>query len=61
MQRQDFSNFSGHITVCAQCGYRFTAGDDALWIRETGDVVHRDCFADYTQDNIEEFTEVIDF
>ncbi len=55
------SNFSGHITVCAQCGYRFVSGDDALWVKETGDVVHKDCFGDYIEDNAAEFTESIEF
>lgn len=54
-------DFSGHMTVCAQCGYRFVSGERALWVRDTGDVVHRDCFGDYTEDNISEFTDEVGF
>lgn len=54
-------SFSGHATVCAQCGYRFIRGEEALWIKETGDVVHKDCFYDYAEDNIEQFTKEIEF
>lgn len=54
-------DFSGHMTVCAQCGYRFVSGEKALWIKQTGDIVHGDCFSDYTEDNVSEFTKEIDF
>ncbi|MBQ7399102.1 MAG: hypothetical protein IJW06_01395 [Clostridia bacterium] len=57
----DCREFSGHMTVCAHCGYRFVTGERALWIKETGDIVHRDCFNDYTEDNIGEFTDEIIF
>ena len=53
--------FSGHFTVCAQCGYRFAVGDEALRIKETGDIVHSECYIDYVDDNMEEFTEKMDF
>lgn len=52
---------SEHITVCAQCGYRFESGDEALRVNETGDVIHVDCWMDYTDDNIDEFTQKIEF
>lgn len=55
------NDFSGHMTVCAHCGYRFVSGERALWIKQTGDVVHRDCFSDYTEDNIEDFTQEVGF
>lgn len=58
---KNHTDFSGHITVCAQCGYRFVSGERALWFKETGDIVHRDCFADYAEDNIGEFTDEISF
>ena len=54
-------NFSGHLTVCAQCGYRFVRGDEGLWVKETGDVIHKDCWLDYSDDNADEFTNVLTF
>lgn len=53
--------FSGHFTVCAQCGYRFVSGDDALRIKETGDIIHNDCFFDYMDDNMDEIAEKMEF
>ena len=60
-QKNNCSDFSGHATVCAQCGYRFVRGEHGLWIKETKDVVHNDCFGDYVEDNIYEFTEEMIF
>jgi hypothetical protein len=60
-KRNNCRDFSGHATVCAQCGYRFIRGETALWVNETKDVVHRDCFADYVEDNLYEFTEEMNF
>ena len=54
-------NFAGHCTVCAQCGYRFVHGDEALKIKETGDIIHNDCYVDYMDDNVEEIAEKIEF
>lgn len=59
--RNDYTDFSGHMTVCAQCGYRFVDGDEALRVRQTGDIIHRDCWMDYTEDNREELSDIIDF
>lgn len=53
--------FSGHYTVCAQCGYRFERGDEALRIKETGDIVHNDCYVDYMDDNVTELAESMEF
>ena len=53
--------FGGHNTVCAQCGYRFARGDEALRVKATGDIIHRECLMDYTEDNMNELTEEIDF
>ena len=53
--------FAGHYTVCAQCGYRFTRGDEALRIKETGDIVHNDCYVDYMDDNMAELVEKMEF
>ena len=47
----------GTTTVCAQCGYRFVKGDGVLRINQTGDCVHKDCFPDYIDENMEEFCE----
>lgn len=54
-------DFTGYVTVCAQCGYRFARGEGALKIRQTGDVIHRECFMDYTDDNKEELCDVLEF
>lgn len=53
--------FGGHATVCAQCGYRFVKGDEALRIKQTGDIIHSDCFIDYNEDNAEELAEKFEF
>lgn len=46
-------------TVCAQCGYRFYVGDDIVRVKQTGDVIHRDCFADYSVDSVSELCDVL--
>lgn len=43
-------------TVCAGCGYRFVKGDDAVKVKQTGDVVHRECWVDYANDSIDTMT-----
>ena len=48
-------------TVCAQCGYRFVKGDEALMVKETGDIIHKGCWYDYTDDNVSELTEEMEF
>ena len=40
-------------TGCAQCGYRF--------VKETGDIIHKGCWYDYTDDNVSELTEEMEF
>lgn len=58
---QGFIDFTGHFTVCAQCGYRFIKGDDALRIRQTGDIIHESCWMDYADDNVSELSEDVEF
>jgi hypothetical protein len=53
--------YGGGSTVCAQCGYRFIKGDEALRIKQTGDIIHSDCFIDYSEDNREELSEEFEF
>lgn len=48
-------------TVCAQCGYRLVRGDEALIVKETGDIIHKGCWFDYTDDNMGELTEELDY
>ncbi len=50
-----------HYTVCAQCGYRFVSGDEALVVKQTGDMIHRDCYMDYNEDNMNELCESIEY
>ncbi len=59
--RNEFRDFTGYITVCAQCGYRFARGDEALRVKQTGDVIHVECFMDYTDDNKDELTDILEF
>ena len=59
--RNDYLDFSGHFTVCAQCGYRFTRGENGFRINQTGDIVHEGCFIDYAEDNRQQFVERVDF
>lgn len=60
-KRNEFRDFSGYVTVCAQCGYRFARGDEALRIKQTGDVVHSECYIDYTDDNRGELADILEF
>ena len=57
----NYLDFGGRSTVCAQCGYGFVKGDEALRIKETGDIIHRECYMDYTDDNIDELSEPLEF
>ncbi len=56
---RDFDGIFSECTVCAQCGYRLTENDDAVKVLYTGDVIHRDCLADYCEDNAEALTKRI--
>ena len=49
-----------HATVCAQCGYGFARGDSILRINLTQDCIHRDCFPDYFDENMEEFCDELE-
>ena len=60
-RKSEFSDFSGRMLVYAQCGYRFVKGDEGFVIKATEDIIHRDCFIDYTEDNISEFADTVDF
>lgn len=60
-KRNEFIDFSGCVTVCAQCGYRFARGDEAYKVKQTGDVIHTECYMDYTDDNKEELTDILEF
>ena len=59
--RSEYNDYRRHTTLCAQCGYAFAKGDEAYYVKATGDLIHRDCFMDYTDDNIDEFTDTIEF
>lgn len=50
-----------HLTVCAQCGYRFVRSDEILRVNQTGDLIHKDCWTDYCDDNVEELTYEMEF
>ena len=45
--------------MCAQCGYRFAVGDDVIKVNATGDIIHRDCFIDYADDNADLLTKSV--
>lgn len=51
-------NYSG-CTVCAQCGYRFTKFDDAVRVNDTGDVIHKECWMEYSDENINLLSTVV--
>lgn len=51
-------NYSG-CTVCAQCGYRFAKYDDAIRVNCTGDVIHKDCWMEYSDDNIDQLSSAV--
>ena len=46
-------------TICAQCGYRFHKSDDIVRVKQTGDAVHRNCFADYAEDSVSELCDIL--
>ena len=58
---EDFTKSRCHITACAQCGYRLIVGDSALHVHETGDVIHKDCWMDYFEENMDNFAVSMDF
>ena len=60
-KRNEFMDFGGVATVCAQCGYRLVRGDEALRVKQTGDIIHNECFMDYTDDNKTELTDIFEF
>ena len=47
-------------TLCAQCGFEICPEDAVLRILSTGDLIHRDCWNDYAEDNADDFTEVFE-
>jgi len=47
-------------TVCAVCGYRFERGDSVYNVKETGDLIHTDCWEDYFEENEDSFVESIE-
>ena len=49
---QYFSAHGRHMTVCAQCGYRLMKSDTVLNVNETGDLIHKDCWVDYFDENL---------
>lgn len=59
--RNRFEAFSASSTVCAQCGYRFIRGDEAYRVNETGDVIHRECWIDYSDDYVGELCSEVEF
>lgn len=59
--KENYSYECCTCTVCAQCGYRFYEGDDVVSVKQTGDVVHRECFTDYAEDSINELCDTLYF
>ncbi|MBP3580323.1 MAG: hypothetical protein J6K12_03630 [Clostridia bacterium] len=57
----DFTAGGCHITACAQCGYQLINGDSALRVHETGDIIHKDCWMDYFDENMGEFAIEVEF
>ncbi len=57
---RDFGEEFCGCSVCAQCGYRFARSDDVLEVHETGDLVHKECFIDYADDNVNTLASVIE-
>ncbi len=45
-------DIASHRTLCAQCGYRIVRGDIALRVHMTGDMIHKECWQYYTEDNL---------
>ena len=39
---------------CMYCGYDILEGEEAVKVYSTGDIIHRKCWIDYAEDNIEE-------
>ena len=58
---QHFAFGERHRTMCAQCGYLFERGDEALRVHETGDIIHKDCWQEYTDDNLYQMSDAVEF
>ncbi len=59
MDERNFDDNYSTCTVCAQCGYRFSKYDEAIRIKSTDDVIHRDCWIDYSDENVNELCEQV--
>jgi len=58
IEQEESENDVGYCTsaVCAMCGYRFEKYDDVIMVKGTGDAIHRDCWMDYSDENMGELT-----
>ena len=60
-KKNGYSDYNNHMVVCAQCGYRFVKGDEAYVVKPTEDIIHKDCFLDYAEDNMNDLCECVEF
>lgn len=45
---------------CVYCGYPILRGEDKLRVEATGDIIHRKCWNDYAEDNVDELCTPLD-
>lgn len=48
-------NTSRAACHCMQCGYPIASFDDVYIVQVSGETIHKDCWTEYAEDNIEEF------
>lgn len=45
------------FAYCDHCGFAIYGADDVLVIKANGDRIHRDCFSEYAEEHLFEFSE----
>lgn len=47
------------ITYCDHCGFAVYSTDDALMINGSGDIIHADCWEEYSSEHMFDFSKKI--
>lgn len=46
-----FAAISEEFVKCAYCGYEILPGEEAVKVGMTNDIIHRQCWCEYAEDN----------
>lgn len=50
-----FNTVYDNLEKCCLCGYEIKPGEKAMEIHCNGDLIHKECWQEYAEDNIESF------